>query len=408
MTTTTAPVSVDIVIVGGGMVGGVLAHALTQDGWRVAVLERAMIGRSPSYDERMTALSDGSWRYLKALGLVDPFLDQAAEPIREVRVVDAGHFGLTRITAESVGVAALGRVVANRALEAAIKRANLRLPYQAAMGGEPPQPPLWYQPAEYEGHASDEQGVQVTLRRQGERIVLNARLIVAADGAQSTVRQSQALPIRSESYEQTAIISTALPRRSHRNIGFECFTRGGPLAVLPLTGNRVSLVWVVRSTEVDALMALDDPEFVRAIDTRFGHRLGGFSALSPRHAYPLTLIEAESVLDDRLVVLGNAAHALHPVAGQGFNLCLRDIRDLAGALRADCGQSVDPGDPARLNRYADRRRDDYRRTIGLTDGLVRGFSLDLPGLGALRGAILSGFDGLLPAKRRLVRMTRGY
>jgi len=408
MTHTADPVSVDIVIVGGGMVGGVLSHALSREGWRVAVLERAAVDRSPSYDERMTALSDGSWRYLNALGLVDSFLDQAAEPIREVRVVDAGHFGLTRITADGVGVSALGRVVANRALEAAIKRSTQHLSHLPAMGGKHPQTPMWFQPAEYLGHVSDDRGVKVTLRHHGEEVVLDARLLVAADGAQSTVRKAQALPIRSEPYEQTAIISTALPRRAHRNIGFECFTRGGPLAVLPLTENRVSLVWVVRSGEVDGIMALDDDAFIRAIDTRFGHRLGGFSELSTRHAYPLTLIEAESVLDDRLVVLGNAAHALHPVAGQGFNLCLRDIRDLVAALRADRSQAVDPGDPARLARYAEQRKDDYRRTIGLTDGLVRGFSLDLPGLGVLRGKILSAFDGLLPAKHRLVRMTRGF
>lgn len=392
--------SFDIVIAGGGMVGGVLAHALCREGWRVAVVERAVPDQSPSFDHRMTALSDGSWRYLQSLDLVDPFLTQVAEPIREVRVVDAGHFGMTRITAESVGVSSLGRVVANRAMEAAIGRAAKRR--------EPDLVPVWYRPAAYRAHQADDACVRVEIDHEGQTVVLQARLLVAADGAQSSVRQAQNLPVRAESYEQTAVICTALPRRPHRGIGFECFTRGGPLAVLPSTDGRVSLVWVVRNGEADRLLALDDAGFAAAIDEPFGHRLGGFSELSPRQAYPLNLIAAESITDERMVVLGNAAHALHPVAGQGFNLCLRDIRDLTSALRADRGQVVDPGDPHRLATYATARQEDYRRTIGLTDGLVRGFSLDLPGLGALRGGILSLFDGILPAKRRLVRMTRGF
>ena len=401
-----APFDTDVMIVGGGMVGGVLARALAADGWRVEVIEPRRPDESASFDRRLTAVADAGWQYLDTLGLVDAPLATAAERIREVRVFDRGHFGLTRITARSVGVEALGYVMPNRAL-------GERL--EALLADPPPADATvtYRRPARYEHHETDAAGVTVTLREgSGEgvdeqRVTRRARLVVAADGAESAVRERADMGVKRREYEQVATVATALPARPHRGVAFECFTTGGPLAVLPAADGRVSLVWVARRDEAERIATLDDPAFARAVDAAFGHRLGGFSAVSPRGQYPLSLVTATEPVDDRLVVLGNAAHALHPVAGQGFNLCLRDIRDLARVLHADRGAAVDPGDPERLARYRSLRTADYRRTIGLTDGLVRGFSLDLPGLGHLRGGTLSLFDGLLPLKNRLVRATRG-
>lgn len=393
----------DIIIVGGGMVGGVLAHALSRDGWRVTVLERAPKGHSPSFDHRLTALSDASWRYLDDLDLIDEAAERRAQPICEVRVTDHGHFGMTRITMANNGGVALGRVMGNRALGEAIERARGRTNTRGAI--------QLLQPAGYLSHAVVADGtstrVRVDIDYHGRTHTLNARLLIAADGAGSTVRSASDVPVETQAYGQTAIVCTALPARPHRGVAFECFTRGGPLAVLPAPDGRVSVVWVNRDEAVAELMALDDADFAQRLDTLFRHRLGGFSQLTARHAYPLNLVTAQDLIDDRLVILGNAAHALHPVAGQGFNLCLRDVRDLAAHLRADLGAPVDPGDPGRLAGYAAQRRGDYQRTIGLTDRLVRGFSLDLPGMGVVRGAVLSVFDALLPAKNRLVRLTRG-
>ncbi|WP_082922674.1 FAD-dependent oxidoreductase [Halothiobacillus diazotrophicus] len=393
----------DIVIVGGGMVGSVLAHALSRDGWRVTVLERATKGHSPSFDHRLTALSDASWRYLDDIGLIDSAADRRAQPICEVRVTDHGHFGMTRITTANNGGVALGRVMGNRALGEAIERARERSGTSGAIH--------MLQPAGYLGHQLEGTGtagrIRVDIDYQGSSHTLTARLLIAADGAGSTVRAATEVPVATQAYGQTAIVCTALPARAHHGVAFECFTRGGPLAILPAPDGRVSVVWVNRDEQVSELTHLSDEDFARRLDHLFRHRLGGFSQLTPRHAYPLNLVTAQDLIEDRLVILGNAAHALHPVAGQGFNLCLRDVRDLAVHLRADRGEFVDPGDPARLAAYAEQRRSDYRRTIGLTDRLVRGFSLDLPGLGMVRGAILSAFDGLVPAKNRLVRLTRG-
>ncbi|KTG16463.1 MULTISPECIES: FAD-dependent monooxygenase [unclassified Guyparkeria] len=392
----------DVMIVGGGMVGGVLARALAVDGWCVEVVEPRPAGQSASFDRRLTAVADAGWQYLDTLGLVDASMAAAAERIREVRVFDRGHFGLTRITARSAGVEALGYVMPNRALGDRLE----------ALQQQPPEEPgqvTYRRPARYTHHDTDADGVTVTLLEgpDEERVTRRARLVVAADGAESAVREQADMTVRRREYEQVATVATAMPGRAHDGVAFECFTTGGPLAVLPAADGRVSLVWVARRGEAERLGELDDAAFAGAVDEAFGHRLGGFSAVSPRAQYPLSLVTADEPVDDRLVVLGNAAHALHPVAGQGFNLCLRDIRDLARVLRADRGAAVDPGDPERLARYRSLRMADYRRTIGLTDGLVRGFSLDLPGLGHLRGGTLSLFDGLLPLKNRLVRATRG-
>lgn len=394
----------DVVIVGGGMVGGVLAQAMALDGWRVEVVEQRAPGGSSSFDRRLTAVADAGWQYMDTLGLVDQALAAAAEGIREVRVFDRGHFGLTRITARSAGVEALGYVMPNRELGERLE----------TLLEEPPagQAPIRYhRPARYLSHDTDESGVSVQIACGSEDkpqpTWLRARLMVAADGADSPVREQAGLSVQRREYDQVATVATAMPARPHRGVAFECFTTGGPLAVLPAADGRVSLVWVARRDEAERVVQLDEGSFAQAVDAAFGHRLGGFSAISPRAQYPLSLVTAGEAVADRLVVLGNAAHALHPVAGQGFNLCLRDIRDLTRVLRADRGARVDPGAPDRLARYQSLRQADYRRTIGLTDGLVRGFSLDLPLLGHLRGATLSLFDGVIPLKNRLVRATRG-
>lgn len=392
----------DVVIVGGGMVGGVLARVLAADGWEVEVIEPRHPDESASFDRRLTAVADAGWQYLDTLGLVDVPLAAATEAIREVRVFDRGHFGLTRITARSAGVAALGYVMPNRALGERLETLRMDPPSGAAAV-------VYRRPAHYQQHVTDADGVTVTLREGADERVTTrrARLLVAADGAESSVREQAGMDVRRRQYDQVATVTTAVPARPHEGVAFECFTTGGPLAVLPAADGRVSLVWVARREEAARLAELDDASFARSADKAFGHRLGGFSAVTSRVQYPLNLVTAAEPVSERLVVLGNAAHALHPVAGQGFNLCLRDIRDLSRVLRADRAAPVDPGDPVRLARYRSLRLADYRRTVRLTDGLVRGFSLDLPGLGPLRGGMLSMFDGFLPLKNRLVRATRG-
>ncbi|HHQ68723.1 MAG TPA: FAD-dependent oxidoreductase, partial [Halothiobacillaceae bacterium] len=368
MTSASQPteLNTDVLIAGGGMVGLSQAWALHCAGWRVCVLEQ----NSPSdhadksnYDPRLSALSDGSWRYLQSLGVAGHELANQAAKINEVRVFNQHRFGLTRISAEQAGTDALGQVVPNAAL---IKRLSSLLDQHV---GD------WrIDGAQYQSHSSDDFGVVVQVRlADGSSGSITARLLIGADGACSAVREACGIQTQYHDYQQTAVVTTALPKRHHNHIAHECFTNGGPLAVLPAADGRVSVVWVMRKNQAERRMALGNTAFAAELKAALGGRLGGFTDLAPRYAYPLTLVRPREVRAKRTVLIGNAAHSLHPVAGQGFNLCLRDVRDLSRALNADRGQKPDPGADALLANYAAMRQPDYQRIIGLTDALVRGF-----------------------------------
>ncbi|HER35374.1 MAG TPA: 2-octaprenyl-6-methoxyphenyl hydroxylase, partial [Halothiobacillaceae bacterium] len=228
----------DVMIVGGGMVGGVLARALAADGWSVEVVEPRRPDESASFDRRLTAVADAGWQYLDTVGLVDAPLAAAAERIREVRVFDRGHFGLTRITARSAGVEALGYVMPNRALGERLESLLTEPP--AGEGSV-----RYHRPARYRQHATDADGVSVEIHRDKcETFTRRARLVVAADGAASAVRERADMAVTHREYDQVATVATAMPARAHGGVAYECFTTGGPLAVLPAAGGRVSLVWV--------------------------------------------------------------------------------------------------------------------------------------------------------------------
>ncbi|MFP4272265.1 MAG: FAD-dependent oxidoreductase [Halothiobacillaceae bacterium] len=270
----------DIVIVGGGMVGSVLAHALADDGWQVAVIEAAPQD-SPSFDERVTALSEGSWRYLESLGLVTDRLRAHAQAIREVRVSQRGHPGLTRIGADEMGVAALGRVTCNRALREALES---RPSWQAVRRLEP---------ARFVSFTMDDDSVRVTAQAGEEPLVLSARLLVAADGVHSAVREAAGLGARFHDYGQDAVIARVRPGRAHDGIAFEHFTDSGPLAVLPMTEGLCSVVLTVWREDSAQWQSLSDDEFARRLTARFGGRLGDLAARPGRAVYPLGLSEVE-------------------------------------------------------------------------------------------------------------------
>lgn len=395
----TTAVDWDVIIAGGGMVGLSQALALQQAGFAVRVIEakaECEHSQRPGHDPRFSALSAGSWQYLQTLGIGGGALADTASAIAEVRVFNQRRFGLTRISARQSGLEYLGQVVANATLTDQLRE---QLSAHSAD---------WLQTqTQVTGYTPQVDRVQVHLDGKHGEQTQTARLLIAADGSYSPLREAAQIPIREHDYQQTAIVTTARPQKPHRHIAYECFTSGGPLAVLPAGAERVSVVWVVRSSEVDARIAQSDNAFADDLGKALGGRLGRSTDLAPRSVYPLSLKVAERITDQRFALVGNAAHSLHPVAGQGFNLCLRDVRDLTRALQADRGAWVDPGDAERLACYAQSRQSDYDQIIQLTDGLVRGFSLRFPGLATLRGAGLCAFDGLLPFKRKLVQATLG-
>ncbi len=387
----------DVLIVGGGLVGASLACALGVRGMRVAVVEAVPLksGQQPSYDERTIALSQGTRRIFDAMGLWDD-LRHGVTPIHTIHTSDRGRFGFTRLQREEEGVEALGYVAPARALGAVLG------PRVEALDSVD-----LFCPSQLRHFAVDEQGVSVTLGLEQGTQVIRGQLMVAADGTQSQVRETLQIPTTRWAYGQTAIIANISTQLPHRNVAYERFTDTGPLALLPMSEGRCSLVWTVQDGQVDEVLHLPDTEFLARLQARFGHRLGRLERVGSRHAYPLSLVRAQESVRPRIALIGNAVHTLHPIAGQGFNLGLRDVAVLAELLVDAHATGLDVGDSALLQGYADWRGTDHRRVIAFTDTLARLFVNPLAPLGVLRDAGMVALDLLPPAKRLFGKLTMG-
>ena len=389
--------SFDVAIVGGGMVGATLGVALAPLKLRMALIESVpqTSAAQPSFDERTTALSNGSRRILETLGVWQE-VSPVATAIAKIHVSDQGHFGFARIDAAEQGLAAMGYVVPNRAL------GNVLWPRLLQSAGL-----RTFCPAEVGEITAGEAAVGLTVVEAGAEIKIDAKLIVAADGVQSVVRRAFGVEAQVRDYEQTAIITTVLPQRFHDNVAYERFTPSGPLALLPLENGRCALVLTLAPAMAQSAMAWSDREFLAEVQRRFGFRLGRFLKVGRRVPYPLSMSRATQTSKGRCVIIGNAAQGLHPVAGMGFNLGLRDVASLA-ELIADRGQSdSDPGSPRLLAEYDAWRAADRRGVIAFTDGLVRVFANPLRGVQRLRNLGLLAFDLLPPAKAALSRLSTG-
>ena len=390
--------SFDVAIVGGGMVGATLGVALAPLKLRVAIIEAIPhnAAAQPSFDERTTALSNGSRRILETMG-VWPALSALATPIRKIHVSEQGRFGFARIDAAEQGLSAMGYVVANRDLGNALwsrlsKSAGLEV----------------YCPAEVSRVTAHEQSVTVEMAQNGAKSTIDAKLIVAADGAQSAVRGAFGVDAEVRDYGQTAIITTVLPQRFHDNVAYERFTQSGPLALLPLDGGRCTLVLTQPKDAAQSVMAWSDQEFLAELQRRFGFRLGRFLKVGRRVPYPLFLTRAARTSSGRCVIIGNAAQGLHPVAGMGFNLGLRDVASLAELIAERAGQQdADPGSLQLLAQYDAWRAADRGSVIAFTDGLIKLFSNPLRSVRRLRSLGLLAFDLLPPAKAALSRLSTG-
>ncbi|MCC7410645.1 MAG: 2-octaprenyl-6-methoxyphenyl hydroxylase [Gammaproteobacteria bacterium] len=384
----------DCIIAGGGPIGVSIALALDAIGVRTVVVEARRPGDdgNTTWDERGLALTLSSAGILEAVG-VWPALGDAVAPIRAVHVSERGRFGALRIEAAVIGRSALGYVVIARRLGRALldTLGRSRCEYRC--------------PARVEHVRAGDADVTVTLAGSGER--LRARLLIGADGAQSRVRECLALKTQIRDYGQTAVVAAITPERDHGGIAFERFTPEGPCALLPLPGRRAVLVWVVPHADAAGVSALADEDFARAASERYGLRLGRLSAPGPRTAYPLRLLRALEQCAARTVLVGNAAHVVHPNAAQGLNLGLRDAAVLAEHVAAHVRAGTDFGDAPALAAYVAARKPDQDRVITLSDGLVRVFYNRIPVLGTLRQLGLVGLDLLPPAKRALARAATG-
>jgi 2-octaprenyl-6-methoxyphenol hydroxylase len=244
----------------------------------------------------------------------------------------------------------------------------------------------------------------VALRLTPHASLLTAKLVVAADGAQSAVRQALGIGAQISDYGQTAIVGAVRPERPHRGVAYERFTPEGPIALLPKPADRCALVWTVPTARATEILGWDDAQFLAGLQQAFGQRLGRFIEAGRRSGFPLLRTLADRVTAPRVLFAGNAAQALHPVAAQGFNLGLRDVATVAELL----AQAADPGAPEVLARYESRRSADRDSVSGFTDGLVRIFSNSVPGLAAARHLGLLALDLLPPVKEHVMRQNLGF
>lgn len=387
----------DLVIVGGGLIGGSLACTLATSGQRVALVEAAETDAASrgSYDERVIALSWGSRRILDAVGLWAAIAPEA-EPIRRVHISDRGHFGLARLDHAELGVEALGYVTPARAIARSIQAALAR-----ASGVD------LLCPAQVLDHRVSPDGVEIEVLQDGAPRMLHSRLLIAADGGESAVRRRLSLDTEERAYAQSAIISTVTPDRPRPGVAFERFTNSGPLALLPMTEGRYSVVWTCRDEETESLAGLSDADFLARLQDRFGYRLGRFGRPAPRRSFPLRLVLTRNPVQPRVVLIGNAAHTLHPVAGQGFNLGLRDVAALADVLATSAAQGTDPGSAETLDGYLRWRGRDQTTVATVTDTLARVFANPWGPLTLARGAGMLGLDLLPPARTFVARRFMG-
>ncbi len=447
----------DIVIAGGGLVGASLAVALRGSGYRVAVVEPVppQAESQPSFDDRQTALAPTSRRFFENLGLWEA-IEAGASPIRRIHVSDRGHGGFTRLDATEEGLPALGHVAPNRVLGAVLapamaEAADVFCPARitqthpvmapAEAGSDPDagripaaddRPGDAISPAETRAIAR-----QVVIETESGPQTVSTRLLVVADGMRSTTREALGVGLDERDYGQSAIIANLRTQYPHHGTAYERFTPDGPLAVLPAGEDAASLVWTLPHDEAQAAATQwSETAFLQALQSAFGWRLGRLEAVGKRQVYPLWAVTADQFCAQRAVIMGNAAHALHPVAGQGLNLALRDVAglvealgggrplgtagetaDATGPVETDAAErqaeadgsagAADPGDPDRLAAYARSRRSDYRRTFTFTDGLVRVFSNEFLPLVAARNVGLTLLDLFPPARRALLKQATG-
>ncbi|MDX2233038.1 MAG: FAD-dependent monooxygenase [Hyphomonadaceae bacterium] len=393
----------DVIIAGGGMTGLTLGLALAQAGLSVIVADAVLASAqtAPTYDGRASAIAYASFRMWTALGLADA-LSPHAQRIESILVTDGRvrggasllslAFDRRELDAREDGEA-LGYMLENRHIRAALGAAAARQPSLQLIA-----------PVAVTGYAADAGGVTVLL---ADGRALRAGLVVGAEGRRSTIRETAGIRTTGWAYDQTAVVCTVAHQKPHDGVAHEYFLPSGPFAMLPLTQNRCNIVWTERPAIADALRAMSDDDFMAELRARFGDHLGAVTLAGPRFAYPLSLQIAERWIDQRMVLIGDAAHGVHPIAGQGLNVGLRDVAALAECIVDGMRVGLDAGDGEMLTRYQRWRRFDTTSMALVMDVFNRLFSNDLPVLRQLRGRGMAVVDAIGPARRFFMREAAG-
>ena len=387
----------DVIIVGGGMVGACVALGMAREDIRIAIIEAVQpdSDQQPSYDDRGIALSLSSRRVLECLQVWDN-LNGLVTPVASIHVSDQDHFGSVHLSAAELQVPALGYVVLARELGGAVmkqinRHRNIDLICPASVSEVDVQ----------------EDSVTVSFLQDGTENILSSRLLVAADGSTSRVRMLLGIESHEKDYGQTAIVCNITPQLPHRQTAWERFTTHGPLALLPLNDSRCAVVHTVKQDIANHVLAMDDEEYCKRLQEQFGLRLGRLQRPGVRKSYPVRFLRTHEQVRDRVIILGNAAHTVHPNGAQGFNLCLRDIAGLLEVLLPVIQAGGDIGARSWLEQYRLLREPDQVRIYRFTDGLAGLFYTDRPVTTCLRNSAMWLLDGCLPLKREFMRMATG-
>ena len=390
----------EVIIVGGGMVGLSLALMLAKQNIAVKLLEAIKypnyddVNLAPyhsSFDARNSALSRRTVQIYQELGLWSA-LQEHATPIFEVNITEQGSFGKARLKAEQEKVESFGQVIENAWLGRVLLTEVQKQPFIELIDG-----------VQVTQLTQDADMVYIKASRGEEQLSLQAKLVIAADGRDSFCRKALGIGASEHDYDQVAIVTTVQTSKPHNHVGFERFSSLGPLALLPLPGEyRRSVVWPVKKgTEGEWLGDENDQHFLDALQETYGDRAGKFQKTGKRFSFRLSQVLAEKQVVGRVVLMGNAAHTIHPVAGQGFNLCMRDAHVLVRYLTEQIAQNADLGDAEMLQAYEASRLTDQQRVIKFCDSVVRGFSNSNPILKFIRNTGLVAFD-TIPGIKPLV------
>jgi len=386
----------DVLIVGGGLAGGSLALALEPLGLKVMLVEAVtdeQRSKSPAAN-RTLALARGSVEIFRQLELW-PGIAEHATPIEMIHVSDRGHFGKTRLSADELDLDNFGHVITARHLEAAVSKMCREKGLEIIC------------PARVMGLKVKSTEVEIELSHRGQALACRARLVVAADGGNSQIRQWTGIGQMVHDYHQAALVGSIVTEIPHHHIAFERFTESGPLAMLPLQGPKCAMIWTHHKRDVRKMLALSPNSFEVCLQETFGWKLGRLRLEGSVQSFPLRLIRAQRLFSERVALVGNAAHQLHPVAGQGFNLGLRDVITISRLLKMQIEHGRDPGAFSLLEKYAVERAPDHNRIISFSDGLIDLFIPSSPPLALARNIGLMALDHLPVAKRWFARHAMG-
>lgn len=388
------PHRVEVAIAGGGLTGLALAAALGRAGTCLALVEQAPLASlvEPEYDGRVTAVARGSQRFLASIGAW-PAIAPEAEPILEIVVGEAGSPVGVHYDHREVGSEPLGWIVPNRTLRLALQTTIADLTDLDL-----------FTPARIVAAETGSGGLRLEL---ADGRAIETALLAVCEGRLSPTRELLGIGDRRFDYRQLAIVCTLRHERPHRGRAVERFFPDGPFAILPMRGRRSSIVWALEAEKAAAVRALDDRAFAAEVEERFGDLLGGIEIEGPRFYFPLVLVESERITAPRVALVGDAARGIHPIAGQGWNLALRDVAALAEVVEERLRLGLDPGDASALDRYAAWRSFDGLALVSICHGIERLFSNDVEPLKLLRNLGLGLVERLPPAKRFFMRHAMG-